>query len=615
MKRILSIFLCLTFLIGVFAVPIVALEAPENIATSAVMTDLANMSVEGRRFNEVYYPKSNSADYVRILSFLEYGYDYAGDQKDYGIYVYVYNPACKNFLTEGNKIQIAAGKSENTVGLARKYPLTEISRSGDNRFIKYKVSNLKPNGAVTEIYNLLDRTERIYQISGIELKLAGSTGNAKDYDVSGTYVYSGYLNGYGLIKSSSSTLYCKAQELNTIELDIRGATWRSETSSAGLGHKNEIASVYFGIDNEILENYGYLYKVEGEFYENKIGSIVTTSQELYSAFENLAGVKVSDLYGYDASLGYSLSYPYIVSDNSKIIPGPPVVQIWDYGFNRSLTNNLGYSGGYERLSKITPYSYKVNRFVPEGDIDVTWSEHLENIQKTGLYTLEPTVYRDYVITLGDKLSLKSYKDTHNRWDYFWESGFGLLWDSIPEEDLSNIPMLEVFDSSDLSLSDRSLESELYIDDAYLNDFRAYVLQQEVQKKTVHILRFAANDYFSVDCLAQNYPDGSQVLSSNAECYYAEQTYYDDFDILRLTFMDEYGNTTPFLVVSDPIVIIGRLGDIRAQINKKSENENSENRKERDQQNSFLFCHHDHETSEDSMKQLIAERDTEFTFSI
>ena len=93
MKRILSIFLCFVLLIGVFAVPIVALEVPENIATSAVMKDLANMSVEGRKFSESYYPKSNSANYARILSFLEYGYDYAVILLIPGIIVTVFEKA------------------------------------------------------------------------------------------------------------------------------------------------------------------------------------------------------------------------------------------------------------------------------------------------------------------------------------------------------------------------------------------------------------------------------------------------------------------------------------------------------------------------------------------
>lgn len=562
MKRIISFLFVVLIVLSSLLIPVSATELPTDIRTSAVLDDLSKMDIEGRQFNEKNYPENvYGTDYVRVLSFLEYGYDSKGDQSDYGLYIYIYNPKLKSFALEGNKIQIAVGETEETIGIVRKYPLVEVSRSPDYRFIKYRVSNFQPGGANAPIYDLVKRDERIYQVSGIELKMYGSNANAKEYEIGGTYIYTGFMKGHGFDPGASSTLYCNAEDLLTIELDIRGATWRSETSSVGLGHKNEIASVYFGIDQSILDNYGYLYRVEGEFYENKIGSIVTDSQELYDVYKNLVGTKVEDLDGYDAAKKYSLNYPFLQSKNYSFANNPSTnigEAVYSFGLNCTDHSSPVLITKYDYISSLVPYFYIVSKFALEGDIDVTWKEHLANVQKQGLYPLQPTKHHEYKIELGDKLHLESYnRGNHSLWEYFIESGGNAFWHA-PNDENFNVPMLEPFDTKDLSKGDSSLSASLYMAEDYISDFRSYTASQSLQNKKVHILRFACNDYYSVDAIANNYTDGVQNLSAEASCYYAEQTYYDDFDILRLTFMDEYGNETPFLVSSSPTDVVGGL---------------------------------------------------------
>ena len=560
MKRIISFLLVALIAFSSLLIPVSATELPTDIRTSAVLDDLSKMDIEGRQFNEKNYPENvYGTDYVRVLSFLEYGYDSKGDQSDYGLYIYIYNPKLKSFALEGNKIQIAVGETEETVGIVRKYPLVEVSRSPDYRFIKYRVSNFQPGGANAPIYDLVKRDERIYQVSGIELKMYGSNANAKEYEIGGTYIYTGFMKGHGSDPGASSTLYCNAEDLLTIELDIRGATWRSETSSVGLGHKNEIASVYFGIDQSILDNYGYLYRVEGEFYENKIGSIVTDSQELYDVYKNLVGTKVEDLDGYDADKKYSEIYPALRGQIIDTYLGSSYTRYtYSIGFNIFDYSTLTAGFEYDRYIPFVPYFYIVNKYADEGEIDITWKEHIVNIQKQGLYPLEPTKYCEYSIELGDKLHLESYnRDNHTLWDYFIESG-NIFW-NVPDEDNLDVPMLEPFDTKDLSKGDSSLSASLYMAEDYISDFRSYTASQSLQNKKVHILRFACNDYCSSE-LSEGEPAdfNSTAFSGSAAGYYAEQTYYDDFDILRLTFMDEYGNETPFLVSSSPTDVVGGL---------------------------------------------------------
>ena len=128
MKKIICIVLCVITLFGVLAFPGTA-EDSADISTSDVMSDLKVMNIGGVKFSEALYPKNPALTHVQILSFLEYGYDYSGDQSDYGIYVYVYNPSCKNIKKSNyNKIQIGAVRDESATPIYRKYQLDEVSR-------------------------------------------------------------------------------------------------------------------------------------------------------------------------------------------------------------------------------------------------------------------------------------------------------------------------------------------------------------------------------------------------------------------------------------------------------------------------------------------------------
>ena len=574
MKRIISFLFVVLIAFSSLLISISATELPTDIRTSAVLDDLSKMDIEGRQFNEKNYPENvYGTDYVRVLSFLEYGYDSKGDQSDYGLYIYIYNPKLKSFALEGNKIQIAVGETEETVGIVRKYPLVEVSRSPDYRFIKYRVSNFQPGGANAPIYDLVKRDERIYQVSGIELKMYGSNANAKEYEIGGTYIYTGFMKGHGSVPGASSTLYCNAKDLLTIELDIRGATWRSETSSVGLGHKNEIASVYFGIDQSILDNYSYLYRVEGEFYENKIGSVVTTSEEFYSYYKGLDGTNRKDLDGYTViypnlpDSGYSAKYPFFRTEDISDLSSPVDNKFgkYDVGFNHCTLVD-GFCE-YEHILDFVPYFFYVPKFVGEG-CDVSSKEIIQRVSAKGLFSLSDPVHVNYDICFdSDPISLHSYKSDNSWWDYMFECGGNpilslLLYGSIPRDDYSDISPLASFDSADIVMADSALSDKWFISKSDISDFRKYVNTASLKKQTVHILRFSVSDYYARNVAAalpsDNQGNYTDYLANYDESYYAEQTYYDDFDILRLTFMDENGNKTPFAVSANPVDVFGGI---------------------------------------------------------
>ena len=407
-KRIFCIILCFIVLFGVFVIPGSA-EDEKDISTSDVMSDLKVMNIGGAKFSEVLYPKNPALTHVQILSFLEYGYDYSGDQSDYGIYVYVYNPSCKNIKKSNyNKIQIGAVRDESATPIYRKYQLDEVSRSSDNRFIKYRIKDLKIPNSTNYLYDIVDSSRRIYKVSGIELVTEGQY-QPTDYAISGTYVYTGYGKGYRQDKTAESTLYCKVEELLTIRLNLKSTVYRTQTSSLGIGHQNEVASVYFAIDDQILSTYGNLYAITAEWEEYKVESIVSEYKAAVEEYDAFVGESVEDVH---TDLGFA----------TDLESAADVGAAYQYPAYADVVMNFEYplclKFFYDYEITTVPYMYYVKEISDDyGELDVSSSEVLRNINTKGLYPLDSVDegrtkgYNRYHAVLGDTFSFlnDSYK--------------------------------------------------------------------------------------------------------------------------------------------------------------------------------------------------------------
>ena len=69
-----------------------AAENENSFETSSVLEDLQSAKVNGQPFDLTLYPFDENKE-IQIVSFIEYCYSYrASQRKDYGLYVYIYNP-------------------------------------------------------------------------------------------------------------------------------------------------------------------------------------------------------------------------------------------------------------------------------------------------------------------------------------------------------------------------------------------------------------------------------------------------------------------------------------------------------------------------------------------
>ena len=231
-RKIFNFLLCMTLcLVFVFtAIPFAAFGASVDaklIDSSDVYEDLKNMGIDPTK-----YPKDIEAKYIRMLHFIEYGYDYGGDQRDYGLYVYVYNPSGQeiDLASNRNYIQIQTRTEFGDQGGWRKMQLEKCSESlrqgYEHVFYKFKIKD------ASDLLEGLNRAQRLYEISGIELRYKNSSYDL-DSKVAACYEYNGYMPYHGINPTAQSSLRHFVNDIFTLELDLRAATWKTKTSDKG----------------------------------------------------------------------------------------------------------------------------------------------------------------------------------------------------------------------------------------------------------------------------------------------------------------------------------------------------------------------------------------------
>ncbi|MEG2687965.1 MAG: hypothetical protein RSA24_02220, partial [Clostridia bacterium] len=260
-----------------------------------VLDDLKSSTVNGQKFDIKNYP-FNEKSQAQVIDFVEYCYSIKANQRtNYGLYLYIYNPQGLNLSTDSKRNKAQMATKYDSAGKAVDYTKFDLQfcskcESGDykNLFYKFKVVDKKVND--TTFADRVNSNERKYDISGIELLTYGSP-NATEYAVNGAYKFTGYAEGYGLDATAKSTLTCKAQFLETIELEVKHTFYRTATSSKGAGFQNQLDTVYFAVPNRFFESYGKLQRIKAEWFEYKTNDIVVTSnQDFYNKASPYLGI-------------------------------------------------------------------------------------------------------------------------------------------------------------------------------------------------------------------------------------------------------------------------------------------------------------------------------------
>ena len=592
--------------------PIVAYAAENelNFDSTNVLDDLTSSTVNGKPFDITDYPFDESKD-IQVISFVEYCYSYKANLRDnYGLYVYIYNPKGLNLSTNDkqNKIQMAvAYDAEGNPTDYQKFNLEFCSKteSGDykNLFYKFKVVDKNVNN--TTFADRVNSIARRYGVSGIELTTYGAS-NATEYGVNGTYIFTGYSEGYGPDANAKSTLACDVEYLETIELSVKHTFYRSQTSSLGAGHQNQLDTVYFSVPKRFIDTYGKLQRIKAEWYEYKTKEILVTSNtDFYNAVTPYIGVEIGGspnefgLYEYNEDIGYSLGigagkagdmyvaqwgwnlgegylhvpttalyYMFLVSNIEEYDPYADTVSIGGVQSNALYEWINNYNKSY-KSGRLPIKDGSISADLFESDIDASRKMNNENgvIQKG--YS-----YYDFDADV-DLQTLQSWSSTSpSFWDNWINFGLGAAFTGGPDEASKTVAPIQILKASDLNGSNTEIAERLLVNVSDVDSIKAEynnavtVNGANDEEKVVVMFRFATSDYYSeaVDIIEI---DGGFLWSdkhTEGQAYIAQESVFMDFDIIQLTFNKD-GEYTVIPVVSSPIDIVN---DITPPVNMPDE---------------------------------------------
>ncbi len=610
-KRILTaiaaLFLCIAVLLS-WGVNSATVFAAPNAKTQFEKTNVLDDLKSSDGFNILNYPFDSTGliKHPEIMNVVEYCYSFKANMRgNYGLYLYFYNPQGLNINTNSraNKVQMAVAystdKDGNTIPTAyEKFDLQFCSVSTEPNyyrlFYKFKVIDRKGADGKT-IAERVNSNARRYDISGVEL-LTNDESNATEYTVGGTYTFTGYAKGYGADINAESNLTCEVRNLETIRLDLSGKDdgidkrtyWRSNSSSKGAHHQNQINSVYFAIDKTVLEKFGYtLQRIKAEWWEYKTApAIVIDNKDIYDRLAAYNGVKISE--DYDRNRGLTLyNSDYFYSGNA----GGSVSQ-YQYTWNKSLTPSgiggthvysseyidtllsmLFYTGGvsvddYVLLPEtLEKYFDTYNKSYENGHLTFNAKDYSADLFTNSVDEGRTRGYnlREFDISNPDDYwDIHSYDDTHSWWNKLWDYGFGSI---TTDDTYLDIPPIQMVTPQDMAVNNLATHLKINPDD--VSNLRKYYNSVKDDSE-VFIFRYAVTDYWAEDLTVYDIVNGESypydtIGKHNPHIGEVRQgTQFFDFDILEFTFNKD-GVYTVIPVVSSPVDhISGYTPSIEAQ---------------------------------------------------
>ena len=581
--RILAFVLALLILftsIGGSVLHASAASAEDAYKSSDVLDDLIGATVGGEAFNLLDYPYDPEGN-LRVIAFTEYCYSYNANKQDqYGLYLYIYNPTGRavDTTSQQHKIQMAVSYDSNgNITKYDKFKLEFCSASGGNYkdlFYKFRVVDREINGIT--FADRVNSNKRRYDVSSIELCLAGNR-NGTDYRVGGTYYFTGYAAGYGPDENAESTLSGTVKEIETVSLEVHHTNFRSNLSSQGENHYNEVNTVYFSIPERIYEQYGKLQKIHAEWWEYKTKmAAITSNMEFYAELLAYVGTDVGE---YDPDVPV-----FLYAEYEGTTTATTTHHHYGWAFNKDMSRKSTFFNTiyctYDKLSTIMPYAF-YSPVVDSGSVfDFLYSEapagSVEaNVVQDWIYSyrnnlghgyiacngrrISKDLFEDYVdagrkmgynnvtVDLSDTFDLNSYDSNHSWWDKLWAYGFS--WPATDGDYKDVLPIYEL-KSSDLSGSDKTVAERLLINANDVSDLKAFYTVEEGKGNRVILFRFANTDYYAAPAFRSGYSGSIH----DTDTYVAQQTVFLDFDIIDLTFNKD-GVYTVIPAVSSPMDII------------------------------------------------------------
>ena len=504
---------------------------------------------------------------ISMIMFTEFGYQ-RKTMSAFGIYFYIYNDTGKPIIDYGrNMVQLSLDGEHYD-----KYRMLILDQTDDNTVYKIKVQDTSQSG-VSLMQSIVGQNTRSYTISGMEWL----TGNGlADYPVAHTFKYTGEAT---FKEGEESTLQCIVEDQDVViitGLEDRQTVYRTDMDNQNMNRHNQVNSVYFAIDNRLIEEYGKLQKIEAEWWEYRTTPIlVTNNEELYNSLLGLRG-KIIDGHNCDYDWGLGVL-------KSETLTGSIENFLWTYNIYTfsSLNGNGIYSDEEEStiswILRTSEWDESIDNYVVErSELDEykkayeressahfttdNGYKYCTDLFDTDVGSGRKTGYNHTIFDAedpADMINFTEYKPEYTGWDLFkhifgWEDTFDeVLKDQTPILTINSSNRSEYLSGSNKEISDRLLIAE-----SDVSKFKNYVSTSLATNQTVVLFRFACTEYYSSPLIARNYNEHTFHTAFDKEdiSFIAQQNVFLNFDIMTLGFYNSE-KMTIIPVVSSPIDII------------------------------------------------------------
>lgn len=586
--RAILVLLIISLLIPLtaFNIPSVAYAADGaavNFDSTDVMDDLNGSALNGVPFDVADYPYDKNGE-LQVLGFVEYCYsEYENLRGNYGLYLYIYNPALLDIATGtgSNRIEMATEYSaDGTPTAYNKFALQFCGVSDGieaNRFWKFKIADS------AYFLDKVNVNARSYYVSGVEIQPYG-TENARELKIATQYVFTGFAKGYSQESSEQSTLKGSAEMMETVEISgllDRQTVYRTDMDNPNITSHNQVNGVYFALDDELVERYGKLQRIKAEWWEYRTTPIlVVNSSDIAEALDEWVGVIMGT---YNSALPYGVSTGYYYHSNPGFTSS--VNYSWTYNVNLDKSGSL-YTTNYnsdevcEKLGwilfenadsldnnynvdavKLVEYMQTYSDRYPNKVITDNGVKYNSDLLTTDVGDGRKAGYNVYEFdALEDELEFKVFDPddhTYTSWERLM-AAFG--WSAETSSALAGqSPILLIDESNYYSMFAGSLQeisNRLLIAETEVNKFKDYCEEEILEKgNTVVHFRFACTKYDAAE--AEIWNGNGRDGQVECDAFLAQENVFLNFDIISLTFNDD-GEYRVLPVISDPIDIVSDL---------------------------------------------------------
>ncbi len=335
MKRVLCFIMMLLSLGSLLSFAVSASQKVEPL----VMQELEDLVIDGRPFNEADYVVDKDKDEFEVLTVVESGFRTTSSSPDFALYIYVFNKACIDVQNNDvNSVQLGIGDDCKQFSM---FGIQLVSKTEDNRFLKFKVINSLTYGFASICYSAQpDNSYRVYNVVNIRI-FNGE--RLKSYPVDMAYTFTGYD------LKDNYTLSCHTIQLGALQVELIDTNWispnagfRMDGTPASIYDHYEINSVYFRVPKEYWEKYEYLRSARAIFDALHLTPILMTCPEDIDDVTKNAIIN-----GEKIELGSDKDIMDLVWDNMGVANGQNYKVGWnvysesDSLWNASQSANLG----------------------------------------------------------------------------------------------------------------------------------------------------------------------------------------------------------------------------------------------------------------------------------